>query len=121
MSDALNPAPGPPVHPVHMSEQFGTLYHGTGEELAPGDIIEPHQLPDRDRPLAFAATHQDMATTYARYADSPTKMGHIYEVEPLDPAEMKIYKPNYEARSEKGFRVKRKIVSHPTLGQKDTY
>lgn len=81
----------------HLGLQF---FHGTTAVLNPGDVVEPRHQEDRGESVAFAATHLDMAAVYGRG-------GHIYEVEPVDQDEVKVYK--HQALSRKGFRVKNRV------------
>ena len=80
------------AHEALSETQF---FHGTGAELNPGDVIEPRHQEDRGESVAFAATHPDLAASYGRG-------GHLYEVEPMDPDEVKVYKSSYQALSRKG-------------------
>jgi hypothetical protein len=85
----------------HLGMQF---FHGTTAVMSPGDVVEPRHQEDRGESVAFAATHRDVASTYGRG-------GHVYEVEPLDPDEVQVYKSSYQALSRKGFRVKSRVGS----------
>ena len=76
------------------------FFHGTSAELNPGDVIEPKHQEDRGESVAFAATHRDLAASYG---------SGLYEVEPVDPDEVQVYKSSHQALSRKGFRVKGRI------------
>lgn len=54
-------------------QQFGPLFHGTKNELAPGDVIEP-----RSKKWAHATPSLRTARVFGQ---------NVYEVEPVDPHE----------------------------------
>lgn len=105
--------------------QFNPLYHGTGAALRPGDVIEPRSSPMRGgSPRAFASPHRAMADSYARYVNTPksgqlSMLGHVYEVEPVDPADVHETSQKAEVQSGTGFKVKRHVASLPILDEKD--
>jgi hypothetical protein len=86
------------------------LFHGTSAFLKEGDVVEPRTQWGNDSKEAYATAHYPSAAFYAgsRASDKQRLFGMVYEVEPLDAAEVQKGEVGRESYvSKKGFRVKK--------------
>jgi Rifampin ADP-ribosyl transferase len=80
---------------MDLGQQFSALYHGTGADLKPGDMVtgnrESNLVTGVMHPHVYATTQPGWARVYAQYAGGGSrKYGgnpRIYEVEPTGPIE----------------------------------
>jgi hypothetical protein len=93
------------------------LFHGTTENMKPGDIIKPTPQVISGLTEAYATHNYDEAYNYAgaRSLGRHTLFGSVYEVEPLEKDTTLQKKPSLLTNrkdvrtSEVGFRVKRHV------------
>lgn len=77
------------------------LFHGSGADLRPGDLVEPRNGKSyASEDIFWARKHASLAHHKAPYGQM-SLFGTVYEVEPMGDVE----KGTHEVRSSDGFRV----------------